>query len=263
MNYFQEMIKEICDEEKIKFELISKEWIIKLTKNDVSRYIVGSKFPLNSQANFIICKDKYATYEVLRNLDIPIVEHRIIYNKKHIKSFDSDLKNMKEFQEYINKNGKIIIKNACGAMGEDVYMAKDVNKVKTSLKRIFERNDTAVVSPFVNIQSEYRVICLENNVELIFEKIRPENSWKHNLSQGAKAKLIDDEKITTELSEFAFKVMKAIDAKFASVDLIRVDNKIMVLEVNSSVSMTHFANQIEGGREIAKEIYKKALSKIW
>ncbi len=246
MNYFQELINEICCEDGISFELISKEWIIKLGKNRINKYIAGTKMPLNSETTFLLCRDKYATYEVLQSEGIPIVEHRLIYYTKHVKSYESDLNSTSEFQDYLNKHKKIIIKNTCGSMGEDVYMVKDMNKLKSSLRKIFERNDTAVISPFMNIEAEYRVICLDDEVELIFEKVRNSNSWKHNLCQGARAQLLEDADLKERLTCFALQVMKALNARFASVDVISVDGGLMVLEVNSSVCMSYFAEQVEG-----------------
>lgn len=263
MNYFQELINEICCENDISFELISKEWIIKLNKDGVYKYIAGSKMPLNSETTFLLCRDKYATYEVLKSANIPVVEHRLIYSTKNDNNFISDLSSTEDFQEYLNKYNKLIIKNTCGSMGEDVYMAKDMNKLKSSLRKVFEKNETAVISPFMNIEAEYRVICLDDEVELIFEKIRNENSWKHNLCQGARAQIVENETRKEQLKDFALRVMRVLNARFASVDLILVDGKLMVLEVNSSVCMSYFAMQVEGGREIAKRIYEKAIKKMY
>ena len=97
----------------------------------------------------------------------------------------------------------------------------------------------------------------------IFEKIRNENSWKHNLCQGARAQIVENETRKEQLKDFALRVMRVLNARFASVDLILVDGKLMVLEVNSSVCMSYFAMQVEGGREIAKRIYEKAIKKMY
>lgn len=263
MGYFQDLIKEICLDNNISFDLISKDWIIKLGKNGVNRYITGMRMPLNSESTFFICKDKYATYEVLKSFNIPIVEHKLIYRNKSLKRYKSDLNNTLDFKNYLNEHHKVIIKNTCGSSGEDVYIAEDLNKIKSSLEKIFERNSTAVISPFMDIESEFRIICLDNCVELVFEKIRCSNSWKHNLCQGAKARIVENSELKSKLSSFALEVMNAINARFASVDLILVNGEIMVLEVNSSVSMNYFAEQVEGGREIAKRIYEKAIIKMF
>ena len=48
-----------------------------LKKENTTRYISGYKFSLNNQASTIICDDKYALYETLKLLNIPIIEHKI------------------------------------------------------------------------------------------------------------------------------------------------------------------------------------------
>ena len=47
---FNKMIKEICDKNNIKCTFLSKNWVIKLEKDDMTRYITGNKFDLNGHA---------------------------------------------------------------------------------------------------------------------------------------------------------------------------------------------------------------------
>lgn len=110
MNIFQEIIKEICDEKDIKFELLSKDWIIKLSKGNKTRYIVGMRFSINDFANSIICKDKYATYQVLVDAGILIPEHKLIYSKR-IKNYKSDLMNKKDIKGYLNECNELVVKD--------------------------------------------------------------------------------------------------------------------------------------------------------
>ena len=88
MDSFQSVIKEICDEKDIKFELLSKDWIIKLSKNNHVEYIVGHRFPNNNYAASVICNDKYAMYQVLENSKIPVIEHKMMYDMS-IKKYNS------------------------------------------------------------------------------------------------------------------------------------------------------------------------------
>ena len=63
---FNKMIKEICDKNNIKCTFLSKNWVIKLEKDDMTRYITGNKFDLNGHALGNIMDDKYAFYEVMK-----------------------------------------------------------------------------------------------------------------------------------------------------------------------------------------------------
>ena len=73
MNDMQSLIKDIADEKNIKFNLISKDWIIILEKDNKIRSIAGYKFDLNNHASGLICDDKYALYDALKLLNIPII----------------------------------------------------------------------------------------------------------------------------------------------------------------------------------------------
>ena len=262
MKNFQDLIREICDEKNIDVEFLSKDWIMKLTKNDKIKYIVGMYFPINNYASTVLCNDKYATYNVLFKQRIPIVEHKLMYSKR-IKTYHSDLERNHDIKKYLKKHGEVVIKDNCGRSGIDVYRATRYIQVKKRLRQIFKRKNTALICPFLKIEAEYRVIYFKGNVELIFEKERKNAEWKHNLSRGATAKIVTDEGIKKQLSEFAMHVASIIDVDFASVDLIRVDGKLMVLEVNSSVSLEKFMEQVEKGRNIAKEIYSKAIEDMF
>ena len=80
-NVFRQIIQEICNEEKINYKFLSRDWIIMLEKEGKTRFVSGYKFDLNSQGTGIVADDKYALYEVLKEKNIPIIEHKIVYNK--------------------------------------------------------------------------------------------------------------------------------------------------------------------------------------
>ena len=47
---------------------------------NISKYIIGYQFDLNSAIAYNIAGDKFATYEVLKSNNIPTIEHRMIFN---------------------------------------------------------------------------------------------------------------------------------------------------------------------------------------
>lgn len=262
MKNFQNIIKEICDEQNIKYELLSKDWIMKLTKEEKTEYIVGMRFLVNNYTSAMICKDKYATYHVLSKNGLPITEHKLMYSNR-IKSYSSDLNGKKEIKEYLKKHGELVIKDNCGTCGIDVYRASNYSKVKKYLKQILKRKDMAVLCPFLEIETEYRVVYYKGNVDLVFAKSRNNGEWKYNLCKGATAQIVADVKLRKQLCELALKVADTIGINFASIDLVKVDGKLMVLEVNSCICLEKFMEQVEGGRKIAKVIYSKAIEDIF
>lgn len=89
-------------------------------------------------------------------------------------------------------------------------------------------------------------------------------SWKHNLSSGAEPILIDEnEENLDKIKDIAIRAGKAINIRFASVDIALTSKKeILVMEINGSVCMNRFSEVIPNGYEIAKNIYSKAIDKM-
>jgi glutathione synthase/RimK-type ligase-like ATP-grasp enzyme len=88
-------------------------------------------------------------------------------------------------------------------------------------------------------------------------------SWKHNLGDGAKAIIEEDESREKELSNLVKQVADTVDIKFASIDIAVVGGEYYVMEVNSGIMIENFATQEADAQynyyEITKNIYKKAL----
>ena len=74
------MVRELCQEMDIKFEKLSFDWILQLSKNGQVRHITDNMFDNNMLASGTIVSDKYATYEVLKSQNIPIIEHKMVFN---------------------------------------------------------------------------------------------------------------------------------------------------------------------------------------
>ena len=88
-------------------------------------------------------------------------------------------------------------------------------------------------------------------------------NWKHNLGQGANAKVIEDEKIVKKISVIVNEVVTKMNVKFASIDIVECKGEYKVLEINSGVMMEHFSQQDETSYQIAKSIYKEAILKMF
>jgi glutathione synthase/RimK-type ligase-like ATP-grasp enzyme len=62
-------------------------------------------------------------------------------------------------------------------------------------------------------------------------------NWRHNLDSGARPILLSDGKTRDACAEIAIRAAKAIDIRFASIDVVQVDGGWQVLEINSGVMM--------------------------
>ena len=88
-------------------------------------------------------------------------------------------------------------------------------------------------------------------------------NWKHNLGQGAKAKRIAADRLPEELRELALRAAEAVALRFGSVDIIRTEEGLKVLEINGGVMMEHYAGESSRKYREAKEIYRDALLKMF
>ncbi len=85
-------------------------------------------------------------------------------------------------------------------------------------------------------------------------------SWRHNLDSGAEPVLLDDGEMREACVQIAVSAAKAIDIRFASVDVVRVDGTWRVLEINSGVMMEALGRRHP---ELVYAAYEAALDKIF
>lgn len=300
-----DLIYEICKEENIKIEELSYGWIYKLMKDEKIRYIGRKAFDINNVESSAIASDKYATYEVLKSQNIPIIEHKIIFDPEKRKDYMSKEEIIDIISSELKKGGEIVVKPNTGETGKDVFHCYSIEEIEKIVKELLKNNSSISICPYYDIKNEYRVFYLKGEVLLIYKKIKPfvigdgkktlkelvsklnlpkndvvkenlskldlsyipkikekvELSWKHNLSGGATPKIIEkDDKIYKNVEKLAIRAGKALDMTFSTVDIIETYNDdLYVLEVNSGIGATIFSKLAPNGKNIVKNIYKKAL----
>lgn len=171
---FKNIIQEICNEENIKYKFLSKDWVIMLEKDGKTRFISGYKFDLNSHGIGSIADDKFALYDVLREKKIPVIEHKIVYNKNNNLDYAIDCNTYEYVKDYfIRNNNHIVIKPNNGTCGHDVFEVTDINKIDDILDKIFTSNYSISICPYYNIKHEYRAIMLDGENKLLYAKYLP------------------------------------------------------------------------------------------
>ena len=301
---FNSLIKEICLENNIKCTNLSSDWIVVLEKDNVKKFIAGYKFGVNDHAFGEILDDKFATYELLRLYDIPVCEHNIFYSKNNKNSYTQDRNNFDYIKNLFDKyNHDIVVKINNGTCGINVNRITNINDLKEFYEH-FTNNSSYSICPFYNIENEYRVIVLNNKIELIYkkelpvvygnnkntirellEKFNPKYfkninndelnsvlglnekyiySWKFNLSNGSRPSLAIKDEEKKQILEIINNIISKINVGFCSIDIIKtLDNKYMVLEINSGIMMKNFAQEVIDGYDIAKNIYTKAILEMF
>ena len=164
MKYF-DLLKEICLELGISFKILSDNYVLELEYKGIRKYIYAHKFPLNDQGLSSILDDKYATYCVLKEHNIPTIEMEPIYYPYS--------------KDYINKkfsnNEKIILKTTHGSRGNQVFKIENSEECFRKLDELFKNDlgSPVCLSPYYDIKAEYRVIVLNKKIKLIYGKKKP------------------------------------------------------------------------------------------
>lgn len=262
MNTFQKIIKEICDENKINFDILSKDWVITLEKDSKVRYIAGYKFDLNNHGLGVILDDKYAMYDVLNKFNLPIIKHYIVYRNNNLNEYAIGCNSYDYVLSLFHKfNNSIVLKPNNGACGVGVYHILDEDTLLEVYNNLLAKNFSISACPFYDIENEYRAIIINDEIKLLYGKIRPvvigdgkstiyelltnfnyeyfkdyvgdnkdkvlnineiyEHDWKFNLSRGSKMFRNIVKSDYEKISSLALKTAKAVGLGFGSVDIIK------------------------------------------
>lgn len=306
---FYKILNEICEEKNITQKILSYGWIRELEKENEKHNVIRYQFDLNNATSYKIANDKYATYEILKANNVPIVEHKMIFNPLTRSLYYKNEFLVKVKELFYKNNKKIVIKANTSCEGKDVYFCISEKEIEEAVQKLFEkRKDTLSACEYLEIDYEYRAVCLDEEILCIYKKrkayvvgngkdtlkdlIEKENivngieidiikdldlnyipkdqeevtvSWKHNLSNGAKPVKIDEnDELVKKIKQVAIQAAKALNIRFANIDIAVTNNKkIYVMEVNGNVCMNKFAKEFPNGYKIAKEIYSKAIDKMF
>lgn len=298
MKEFQELIKEICQEQNITCQALSQDFILKLEKNKQQKYIYAYKFPLNDQGIGLIMDDKYAFYSVLKDLNIKSVEIIPIFP-----GYDRDT-----LISYLKRYQRVILKPNNGTCGHDVFVINSTRDLFLKLDYLLNKNAPVCLSPYYDIKNEYRLIVLNGQIKVMYGKKRPiiigddvstiktllkkfnsyyyskesnleklnfdlnkvlkkgeelEISFKFNLANGSTIFDITDKFLEEKLLRIAKKIIKKLNIQFASIDIIDVGHELLVLEANSGVMMDNYRHLQKNGYLISKKIYQEAIISLF
>lgn len=254
------IIDEICKEKGIEEKILSFGWIRELKKGKKIVHIVRNHFDLNPASCMDIVNDKYATYEVLKENNIPSLEYNVIFNPRTRSEFSKNIE--EEVHQYFELyNKKLVLKTNNSSEGLGVFLFENEQELLRKIKELFfvEKEYNINVCPFENIEEEYRAVYLDGEILFLYKKVKAPNTWKHNLANGAVPDIVLDEN-KNEILEIAKSAGKAVNARFVTIDISKtVDGRLFVMEINGSVCMSRFAKLFPNGEEIAKSIYEKAI----
>ena len=164
MDEFNKLLDAICQDLGYQLTFISDGWLKVIKKDDKIRYISGYRFDNNLYALGEVMNDKGMFHDVLKYMKIPVIDQKIIFH-----DYNKD-----EIINYFNKqNQEIIIKGNTGCAGKEVFKVNKIDNLFKIIDNLLLKEYSISLCPYYDIQNEYRVIVLNNEIKLIFGKIKP------------------------------------------------------------------------------------------
>lgn len=260
MHTQRDFINEICAEESITVESLSQGYILRLTKGTVRRTIYGPYWALNSAASDRIACDKCGCYALLQESGIPAVGHFLLSHPVKRFGWTGDTGVWEKALELLNTHSTVVTKPNHGSNGNGVQLCENINQLEAAIHGLFAAGSDVAISPFYNIANEYRVFYLNGQCRFAYGKTKNPGDWRHNLSQGATAFELTNDKRLDRLKNLAEQAAKAIDINFATVDVAELETgDIAIMEINAGVQSKQLLEQLPHLRPIIKDIYADAI----
>lgn len=252
------VIAAYCAHAGIGFQAFSDEWVLRLSRGVITKWIVGYKFDLNQSAASELAQDKVATYAALQASGIEAIPHYLVRSLPH------ELIHIRTLRQILN-GLPVVAKPLEGTSGREV---ERFNTVDDALAMIRTSGDPAwAVSPYCDLQAEYRLVMLDGLLLLAYGKTQPTIRRElklFNLGLGAVAVEVSDTQLLKSLLTIAERAVQATTLRLAAVDIVRLANgSLQVLEVNDGISMEHYARQSNKNSARAKTVYEAIIAAMF
>ncbi len=246
--YLPGFIEAAAQAHGIAYTAMSDGWVIRLEKGMALRWVLGYQFDVNGAAASAVAQDKVATHDALKQAGVPSVEHILV------RALPSQAFPAKQLTSLFT--GPFVLKPLGGTGGRGV---QKVGNMRDAEKVVSKSGEMAwAASPLYDISAEYRVIMLDGTPLVMYEKKEPVT--KHglryfNLGKGAVPVDILTEDTSVALETLARQACGALSLRLASVDIVRVNNALRVLEINDGIMMEYYARHNEQYKKNAALAY--------
>lgn len=201
----------------------------------------------NSSRAIAICDDKRETHLALQKAGIPM-PRTIIAPMTYDGIGFTSLSFLTEVEKRLSF--PLIVKEAFGSFGEQVYMARDYNEL---LSLVSHSKTTKLLFQEYIAASHGRDVRLQvvGNQVVAAMMRHSDRDFRANITAGGTMEAYSPSKEETDI---ALQAARAVGADFAGVDLLFGSERALVCEVNSNA---HFKNLLDcTGVNTAKEILR-------
>jgi len=187
-------------------------------------------------------------------------DQSFLFSQKNIPAFptahlsDNDYKKVKNFLRAQNFSFPIVVKRSDGGMGEDIYKIDNAHSLKTLLEN--KRNQNLIFQPYFKNDGDYRVLVCHGKALGIMKRQASRGEWRNNFALGGSI----SRHIEPRMSVFSENVCRKIGFDLAGVDVMKINNRYKVIEINLFPRFEGFERvhpEINVAREIVKLLKKK------
>ncbi|MGX4801745.1 ATP-grasp domain-containing protein [Bradyrhizobium guangdongense] len=256
---FVTAIRHYCARHDIQVDVRAGGWLIAMRRDEISRFAFGYDIGLNSAVAHRLANDKSATSEVLEMAGVPCIPHHLFLHPK-LGAHVAGPAGREAMLALLGDNPQgVVVKPNEGTSGRSVFKVTTESELDDAVGGVFSMSTGLVISPYVAIQDEIRVILLDDVPRIVYSKQRG-SDWRHNLETGAKPLLLEDGEDRAACVKLAVDAASAIGITFASIDVVRVEGAWKVLEINSGVMMEALGKLHP---ELVQATYDAALDRVF
>lgn len=248
-----------CEQLGIGCASFSDEWVLRLEKNQQISFVIGYQFGLNTSTASSVANDKVAASLILLAQKVPVLPHVLVRSVLGQKIDENYLRTQLPTDE------PCVIKPLIGSGAIGV---QKVNNLDQAINLITTSPEPAwAVSPLKNIVQEVRLVLLDNQVLLAYDKKDPavRNGLKlFNLGLGTRPVDIKTDEIDSRLLTIAQNARQALSLRLCAVDIARdLTGDLFVMEVNSGIMMENYARVSEEHRKRVDEVYATIVKQLF
>lgn len=167
---FVTAIRHYCARHGIDIDVRADGWLLAMARGDRRHFAFGYDIGLNSSIAHRLANDKSATAEVLALSRVTCIPHRLFIDPKLVPAPGAEHAMRAMLAE--NPQGLVLKPNE-GTAGRLVIKVTTESELKQAIAKIFTASQALVISPFVDIEEEVRVILLDAAPMVVYRKDRP------------------------------------------------------------------------------------------
>lgn len=239
-----------CKELGLRYVSLDKNnFQIEITKNNQVYSFLPNRNPLNLAIHEQIANDKFYTYQLLKNtIAQPRTEMFLDPNVKELFQKYKEFKTQQEISTHINNKFTfpLVLKRNSGGGGNNVFKCANEQELRQSLATIYDKNarsydHVAIVQEFITNIKEYRVIVIDNTIELVYLKDNSNGNFSGNLSplhwNNSKAVINNQKELVERMSSFIAPMLATFPIRYAGLDIVLdQENNLWLIEINSTPS---------------------------